>query len=343
MALRWADNPSVYRDATDIATGWTTVSSTGVALDTTGADDGDYAFKFTQYERYIEKTLSDQTEWTVGCRFRLDSLPTGFDWVFQLLDSGGTAQVSVCINSNGNLLLYRGTSSNFATSTLTLTTGVNYHFEWNVVHNNSTGTSEVRLDNVEWVSYTGDTLQTGSNSRSIRIGHDAGTSTATAPTLYVWDIYILDGAAGVSGFLGQNREVAIITPNGAGTHDDFTDNPTVTNNWENVDGPRPDLDDTYLESSTVGHKILYAATSLPTSLGTVDGVIVDVSAKSDDGGARGVKTLVKEGATESASADQALTSSYKHYTNVHENNPDTAAAWTKTEVNAMEIGAEVGS
>jgi hypothetical protein len=73
---------------------------------------------------------------------------------------------------------------------------------------------------------------------------------------------------------------------------------------------------------------------------TIKGVMHSINAKKDDAGSRNIKSLCKSSSTTSTGTSQALPSSYAYLTQVWETDPNTAAAWTETNLNAAEFGVE---
>lgn len=353
MALRLADDFAGYFNLDDLISGmWTSRSTAGVTLDPAGSGRGGPCVAFDQLNSYIERTFNTQVEWTVGFRFIIDTLPSLSDWVLELKESSASkhTQVGIQIRSDGAIALTNNYFSTLYVSTTAnsaykIVAGQEYHFEFKAVINNSTGTAEVRINNVPWIVFTGDTHYTGeTGATNIRIGHyPNSTSTAAAPRLRIWDFYALDGQAGASGFQGQSARVDTLTVSGAGSSAQFTVTGAATNH-EAVDDAAHNFDTDFVDSSTVGQKDLHALSNLPISTtGAVIGLIVVNTARSDDGQPRGLNGKVKSGATEGTSGNFALTSTFAKYPYVLETNPATAAAFTKAEINSLEAGYEVAN
>jgi hypothetical protein len=74
---------------------------------------------------------------------------------------------------------------------------------------------------------------------------------------------------------------------------------------------------------------------------SIFGVQSSVYARKVDSGARELITPVRSGTTDSDSATNVLATSYLYYTELHATDPDTAAAWTISGVNAVEVGQKV--
>ena len=81
--------------------------------------------------------------------------------------------------------------------------------------------------------------------------------------------------------------------------------------------------------------------SLATVTGTIKALAAHVCARKDDAGSRSIATIVKEGATETDGTTNSLSDNYLYFTDYYDTNPDTASAWTITEVNGMEAGIKL--
>ena len=81
--------------------------------------------------------------------------------------------------------------------------------------------------------------------------------------------------------------------------------------------------------------------SLPSMTSpTIKAVQHSISVKKDDSGTRQIKSLCKSGATTTTGATQTLSSSYAYFKEIYETDPNTAAAWTETNLNSAEFGVE---
>jgi hypothetical protein len=204
-----------------------------------------------------------------------------------------------------------------------------YHFQMKVVVHDTTGSVEVRLNGAVVFSATNIDTRNGGVVGTIDTIGWRGDFTA-----YFDDMWIDNSA-----FLGDCK-IEPLRPTGAGDSTDFT--PSAGSNWQNVDDTSPNGDTDYNHSNTVGHKDLFALNNLATVAGTVLGVQMRFRGRKDDAGSRTVKGVLKTGGVEFDSAGLALGDNYLGKTDVlHVVNPDTTAAWTIAEVNALQAGYEV--
>lgn len=176
------------------------------------------------------------------------------------------------------------------------------------------------------------------------------------------DVYLataghLNGAAaGVGDDVLGDIKIETIYPDGDGAATSWTRNGGTTNFsrvLDNGDAADDDGNTTHNESSTSGHQDLYTMDNV--GFDTTDGEILAVQSTivcmKQDGGGPDVIGIVREGTT-TARSDHRLfgtkairrlgagIDAYNYQCDVFEQNPDTAADWTVTEVNAMQVGME---
>ncbi len=169
--------------------------------------------------------------------------------------------------------------------------------------------------------------------------------TADCPLMIFDDLYICDSSGTAQNdFLGPVRIFPLKPAADASTT--WTPN-SGTTGYTQVDdiGYTLDSDSTYVESSTVGAKDIYDLEDLPAGYANPVAVSMYYVARHDDtSGGAGMAGILKSGATEVETAEAILTSSYRSYfLDQQTTNPDTGAAWTPAEINALQIGAIVKS
>jgi len=133
-------------------------------------------------------------------------------------------------------------------------------------------------------------------------------------------------------------DIEVLRPNGAGSETSITyQYPDSGSHWDKVDEEIPD-DSTYVNAgySDTWQRDLYA---LPahTGSGTINSVTVYARLKSDATGNYGKISIRTNGVTYDTSA-YALNSSWATKSNEWTTNPQTGAAWTWDEIDALEAG-----
>ena len=104
-----------------------------------------------------------------------------------------------------------------------------------------------------------------------------------------------------------------------------------------------DDDTTYVGSSTVGHIDRYNLGNTTSGVTGIAAIQTTYLARKTDVDARTMRSLIKSGTTTTNAATETLSASYQHFETIIEENPDTTSAWTKTTVDALEVGLEVVS
>jgi hypothetical protein len=268
----------------------------------------------------------------VGFRFRIESTFAGQAVVMEF-NQGGFRQVELRLNGAGTFQAYSGGSSLGAAGTFVMPTATWTYVEYKVFIHASTGTAELRING----SPTPDIDLTGLDT------HTTGSAEVDSITLLgnssidleYDDLYLDD-----STFHGDVF-VETLVADGVGTDADFT--PFVGANWEEVDELPTDNDTTYNESSVVDDRDRFTHTDLPADTDVVLGVQVGIWCKKTVAGDRELRTLAHDGVTEGEGAAHVLSTDYTWFTDMFEDHPTGAAAWTESEVNAGQFGYTVES
>lgn len=137
---------------------------------------------------------------------------------------------------------------------------------------------------------------------------------------------------------GSVSAVEILRPVGPGSASDLSAENCSTN-WQCVDESTSDGDATYVKGPGSGWNYdLYDTQDHSAGSGTIDSVILVVRAKGSGGGMKAMTYLRANGSNYPGSFNNT-TGSYVAYSSVYTSNPNTSAAWTWTEIDAIEIGA----
>lgn len=262
-----------------------------------------------------------------------------------LSDAGATTHVTLRVNADGSITAIRGTIGGAALGTSPIgvigsVAGTFYYVEAKVTLSDTVGVVTVKVNNAVVLNLTGiDTKNAGTKTvlDSVALGYMNNTTSTYD------DIVLLNGAGSVNNdFIG---DVAIETlyPNGNGSSSQFVGSDgNSTDNYLLVN-ETPPVTTSYVGSGTSGNKDLYTLDDLVRASGSIPGLIITALAADSDAVARNMKIDVKSGATTSAGADNALTTSYTAYRRPLDQNPVGAVAWTISSVNALEVGVEAGT
>lgn len=292
------------------------------------------------------RTLGPQQTWGVAFAFKTVLANTSVPTIAGFLDAS-TSQMEVRINPDMTLSVTRG-GTVLGTSSLALATNSYAHIEFKVKIDPTVGTYEVRVNGVTQITGTSANTRASSNSTAnqVFIGPSIGTSgTLLFDDVIFWDGQATDanGFADIHDFIGDCG-LAWLLPTGAGTTTQFT--PDTGSNYARVNEATPDGDTSYAESATVSNIDTYATADLAGTITSVKSVAVAHYAKKTDVGSRGMKAELRSAGANAAHATEiALGNSYQYYLSVFGQDPNngSAANWTPTSVNALEIGQQVSS
>jgi len=199
----------------------------------------------------------------------------------------------------------------------------------------------VRVNGVNILSGAGVDTQNTANAAADRFVVDGFGITAAGGQCYD-DLYVCDGTGSSNNnFLGDVRIDAKF-PTGAGNSTQFT--PSAGSNFQCVDDNPPNDDIDHVESANVGDKDTYAFGTLVSHTPlSIFGVQVNMHAKKDDAGARSIASVVRSGGSDTDGAAQPLGTTYANLRQMVEQDPNTAAPWTKVNLNASEFGPKVAA
>lgn len=207
-----------------------------------------------------------------------------------------------------------------------------HHVEIRATIADSDGRCEVWVDGAKVIDFTGDTKNGGTASQPDSVGFWR----ANTGTMLISDIVISSASTPVG-----PATVWLHLPDGDGDHTDLSQEPNSGANWEKVDENPPDGDTTYVYGDTDGEFDLYTLDDLPAGTWDVLAIQTEIDARTDDGGARNLIPVLKTNGSEYRGTSTPVSASYDTYLEVWETNPDTAAAWTPAEVDALQAGVEV--
>ncbi|MDQ3565725.1 MAG: hypothetical protein M3436_16975 [Pseudomonadota bacterium] len=340
MTLRFTDSFDHYATAA-LTEKWTSITNVPTISAGNGRRSTASFRNATNVLGTATKTLDAQATWIIGFSFKMaSSLPAASRAMVGVLDAG-TDQCDLRVKADGTMEITRN-GTVLGTTTYALSVGSTYYIEFKVVIHDTTGTAEVKVDGSSKLALTSvDTKNTANaTANQVRIG-PGGAATG------FWDyddVYICDGAGSVNNnFLGDCR-VDAYAPNGNGNSSQLVGSDgNSTDNYLLVDESAPNDDTDYVESATAGNKDTYTVADMSHTPSSIFGVQILANAKKDDAGARSVATVTRSGVTDFDGATQALSTSYVYYSDIRETDPNTSAAWTKTNFNAAEFGVKVAA
>lgn len=356
--LLFVDSFDNYSDlATAVLIKWQAAIGdlSGLSIDTTHprtAGGQDLQFAGSPNAGYLQQTLvANKATLIVGFGFSI----TQFDGAnqvgfFQCLDQGSVQQITVGLTPTGFITVRSGGNggSVIATSTLPgiFQTGVYYFIEMKITFHASAGVVVINITGggatTQIMNATGlNTAPSGTNSaRSFRLGYLGGGVGPTGFTYRFDDFYACDTTGTYNNdILGDCRAVCLF-PNAPGTTTNFT-GVGASPNWQCANELSENADTDYVHGITPGDKDLYNHTPTPASTTQVLGAQLCGVMRKDDTGLRMVANTVKSAATLLDGATVSLTVNYAGYRDILEVDPATSVPFTKSGIDAMEIGAKV--
>lgn len=294
-----------------------------------------------------------QDAWDLGTNYT--SLAGGFafyvtqlsqDWynatlkgerLFAWYDSANVYQCELVLDWYGRFHFCRGTtilaSGGLTEDKLPRADHWNY-LEWEITMSQTVGTFELWVNGIKTIDATGlDTCDTANvNCRYVRMSVTNGVDN----TLYFDDFYVTDGTR-----LTGAPFAFSLHPNSDGGVNVWTAL-SGTDEFAMVDENTSDGDTTYNQASTAGDESRHGCEDLPSYVTSVLAVGAYAVLRKTDATAREARVLLNSGGTESLGNTLTLTTAYlSSRIGVLETDPNTAAAWTLANVNAVEVGYEV--
>lgn len=285
--------------------------------------------------KYARKNFGGTaTTVVVGAAFRLGDTPSGTLSLISLME-GATNHVDVRVTTAQKLRITRNGTQLGSDGTTVLSLNIWYYLEFKAFLNDATGTAQLKIDGVTELNLTSqDTRNAGTPlADTVQLAHSAGV---TNTPMHFDDLYVCNIAGSVNNdFLGDIR-VAALLPSGAGSTTQWT--PSAGSNYQNVDETPPDDDTTYNSTSTASNKDTFAMGNLPSAASTVHGIQEGTRHRKDDAGSRTLRQVVRSGGTDYEGGDIAVGDSYAYTFSIRETDPNTSAAWTGTNIDALEAG-----
>lgn len=256
-------------------------------------------------------------------------------------------QFHVYVTGDGGFIVYKGDDFNTganagpggtpsslgASATGLISAGVYYYVEVKWTINASTGSVHIYLNGTEVLALTGVDTQVGSYAAVTGVTLSTSGSSATAD---FDDVYVaIQSGGGVTNVLGDVTVTALY-PSGAGTTTGWT--PSAGSNYQNVGGTTPNDDTDYNSTSTIDAKDTYAMQDCASGA-DIQGIQILASVRKEPDGPGQVKLVTRSNSTDYDGTAQGIGgATYSYVREIRETDPATAAAWTESGWNAVELG-----
>jgi len=309
------------------------------------------------YERYLSETLpSTYTELFFQVPLLWDSgtpLVEGHGGIgvafLVLLSSDTSKQITLTLDGPTNLIrVYRGsahTGTLLGTGSVAIGADQMYCVELRVVIHDSAGVITTRVNGAVDINLTGiDTNVSGDNIQAFQMGvaHNGdGGGPGGEADFYFDDVIVNDTTGTVSNSWPNGAGVHMFTPNADGTYTAMTSTGGAVDYTEVDDvasyGSLPDGDITMLSSSTTGQRTSVNLTNTAVT-GTVGAVMLVSNVANSAAGADNMAHFVRVNSTDYDQTSFVPSTSYAWRTDVLTLSPDTSAAWSTAELDALELG-----
>lgn len=200
------------------------------------------------------------------------------------------------------------------------------------------GVFELYVNGIQYLNLTSQDTRNAGNSTCDNFRWTGSTNASDDTTLD--DIYICDSSGSDNNtFLGSQVVVGLL-PAADTSAEDFTLS-TGADSYALCDENPANGDTDYIESSTSGQATRFTYGTL-SGVTNVKGIQINTTCRETDANPFSIYNQVKSGATTSDGTAQGIGStSYVSKSRVVEQDPDTAALWTVSGINAAEFGVKV--
>lgn len=245
---------------------------------------------------------------------------------FQIQNSAGQGVLRLQNVSTANYQMqyWNGSAWTNVGSSVAVTNGT-FEFDVHSKIDNSTGIFEIFINGVSTWSFSGDT-DLFSGSANDRVLFDRFT-TGSAPDAIISEIIIATTDT-------RSLRVATLVPNGAGASTAWT------GTFADVD--ETDINDAdFVSATTAPIDELFTLTDLSTVAQGYDPVAVTIGTRGRVGvtGPSNLQTLLRTGSTDYNSSNKGPTTSFASVSQtIYDQNPNTTADWTISDIQGLEVG-----
>lgn len=342
MSLLFCDSFSHYAFA-DMEKKYNAVSPAQLTIHATAGRRGGPCLRAANSSYFVRQGFPNTDVVFIGFAVKPSAAGNNTDFMYFFGD--GSNHITVKYNSaNGIRFENSGTLSEYGTTAAgVISTGVWNYVEIKVkIADGTDGLIECRVNGLTVLNLTGIDTRYWTYPLYVNAISLGGFVAANTD---ICDLYICDDNGSTNNdFLGDVRVDAYL-PAGNGNSSGFVGSDAdSTDNYLLVDESSPDGDTTYVESSTPSAKDLYAFAEVSHTPLSIIGTQLCALARKSDVGARTVHLVTRsDGVDYDTATAQGLSTDYTYKLKVDDVDPDTSAAWTKTNLNNAEFGIKVAS
>lgn len=290
---------------------------------------------------YISRGVASTDEYVIGgCAVKFATLPSVDVYFLSFNDSSSIItnnHFAASLNSSGTLSIKSSTTT-LTTSSLTITAGVWYYIELRGRIHATLGEAYLYVNGVLYASITGaDTFRTSYTSIYFNVGQ--AQDSISDPTFD--DLYFESDASSLPTAKGDPK-IVVQSPNADTATEQWTRSAGVDSYALIDDTGGGDGDTTYISDTTLNNQTLVDITNIAETPASIHAVqLVSRASKTDAGTIEYTHYVVSGATTSYGSAVNPTETAYTVTSDVYETDPNTAAAWTESAVNALQIGVEI--
>ncbi len=242
---------------------------------------------------------------------------------------GISDQISVQLNDGSFTLSLKRGSTIIATSAKAIPLNQYSYIELKATIADAGGYAEVRVNGETWITFNGDTQQTGNAT--------ADNLNCPCANGFYDDLYICNSAgARANDFLGD-VQVRAFVPNADGTYQEWTPSAGV-DHYALVDEIPPSGDTDYVAAGAMGLRETFRLNANAT--GAVLGVQTVPTIRKDDAGVRFVAPLIRSAGVDHLGTPQAVSSTFMVLHQAYSEHP-AGREWAAADLAGDEFGAQV--
>ena len=346
MALQFCDGFDSYGAAGDLMGKWSSYAYNSGPSDLvylpTGGRFGGGALRIVNLSASIRKKLTTPVdEVFVNAAVFPRAWPTSTTGFFYFEDASGNG-ASLRMTSTGTIYgtLLGTTSAATPTSVQAMAVG-----QWNTlaIHYkcaDSGGRWRGLMNGAELFNFTGDTRSSGGPliDRIVLSNPRGG-----AGNEWDWDDVVVYDATGsfLNALITQDLKIETLRPTGDSGAQGWSPSAGV-DHYALVDEAAP-ADSDFLSATAAGTRDLFVFADPAAAPQTAYALVINARGRRTDVGAKTLRPVVKVNAAEDLAANLALSNQVATLQHPVYRNPDGAAPWTGTSLNAALIGIEVGT
>lgn len=358
MSIFFIDGMDLYDATADFLKRWDAAPSSGVGYATSGGRFGGRYANTTSFSNNVgfgktipeggdvstDKYVASMAAWFASQSLNVTAariMTMGPAFLTSL--SGSLFHIGLGMKSAGILALFRGATEIADSGSAVMVATQWQRITMEIYLHASAGTAKVWVDGVLVIDFIGNTINTALSDPKIRgvnfgvVQHSSGGEAQRWDDLGIWSSGG-DGPAALSG----DWVVNTLFPTANGDETDGTPSAgTLAQCVDDIGGSTEDAD--YIVNTTVGDIATFQMQDLG-EVGDVIGVNVHAHMRGDAPGLRKVNLGVRVSGVNHFGSTDHIIPSQNAYNGVDEafaENPETAAAWTATEVNALQAGYQL--